>query len=125
MRKIFSLLLLSALLFSPLPASAGERLTDEPADNMVDAALEIFTLTVTLVGMETREGGVPLLTVKPPEGEAAVIPAAGHCRFIDDRKQPLSPSDFARRYRGKKVTIDFTEHGPDLYVVEECRSGSK
>ncbi|MDR1978399.1 MAG: hypothetical protein LBQ42_06665 [Synergistaceae bacterium] len=125
MEKIFSLLLLLALLFSPLPASAGEALVDELPDRLADIEPEVFTLASILFDLETREDGVSLLTVKLPEGETALLEAAGHCRFLDDSQQALSPSDFAKRYKGKEVTIDFMERGPGLYIVEECRSGAK
>ena len=118
MRKIFSLLLLFTLLIASLPASASEV----PAD-MSDRELEIFTLTVTLLDLETQEDNVPFLTVKLPEGDTVVLEVAGHCRFLDNRERVLSPSDFGKRYKEKEVTIDFIERGPDLYVVEECRGG--
>jgi hypothetical protein len=113
MRKIFSL----ALLLAILSASAGEAL--EVTD---DSGME--TAAVTLLDLKT-EDGVSLLTVKFPEGQTFVLEAAEHCRFIDDRKRELSPADFAKRYREKQVAIDAIEYTPDLYVVVECRSGTR
>jgi hypothetical protein len=120
MQKMFSLLLLCGLLFAP-PVSAGEA----PVDDFGDGVLEVFTITVTLLDLETREHDLPLLTVKLPNEEDIALEAAEHCLFIDDRRQILFPSDFGRYYKGKKVTIDFIEIGPRLYVIEECRSGSQ
>jgi hypothetical protein len=116
MGKIFSFLLLCILLFTAMSASAGEKLSN---------AVEIFTITVTLLDLETRENDVPLLTVKLPNEEDTSLEAAEHCHFIGDRKETLSPADFGKRYKGQKVTIDFIEHGPDLYIVEECRAGTQ
>jgi hypothetical protein len=113
-------LLLCGLLFAP-PVFAGEA----PAEDFGDAALEVFTLTVTLLDLETREDDLPLLTLKLPNDEDISLEAAEHCLFIDDRRQILFPSDFGRRYKNKKVTIDFIEIGLRLYVVEECRSGTR
>jgi hypothetical protein len=124
MRKIFSLLLLFTLHFAPLPASAGEALVEGPMEDITDTAA-VFTLTVTLLDLGTQEGNALLLTVKLPGGDTMTLEAAGHCRFIDDRRRTLSPSDFAKRYKEKVVTIDFIERGPDLYDVVECRSGTK
>ncbi|MDR1048307.1 MAG: hypothetical protein LBL51_01010 [Synergistaceae bacterium] len=122
MRKIFSLLLLLAM----LSASAGEaREASEAPDGLVDVAPDILTATVILLDLKTEGNGVSFLTVKFPEGQTFTFEAAGHCRFIDDGKRDLSPADFAKRYKEKQVTIDSIEHGPNLYVVEECRSGTR
>jgi hypothetical protein len=112
MRKLFSLLLLFTLLFASLPASASE-------------APEMFTVTLTLIDLLELEGSLTrYLKVKLPE-ETAVLEVAEHCRFLDERKRTLFPFHFAERYRGKTITIDFIERGPDLYVVEECRGGTQ
>ncbi|MDR1622253.1 MAG: hypothetical protein LBS00_07755 [Synergistaceae bacterium] len=120
MQKMFSLSLLCVLLFAPA-ASAGEA----PMNELVTDAAELFTITITLLDLEARKDSVPLMTAKLPEGQTITLEAAEHCRFIGDRGRPLSPADFAKLYRGKKVTIDFTEHGPQLYVMEGCRAGTK
>jgi hypothetical protein len=65
------------------------------------------------------------LKLELPEGEIITLVTASYCRFIDDRRQSVYPSDFFNRYSGEKVTIDFIEPEPGFYVVEECRSGSK
>jgi hypothetical protein len=111
-------------MFAPLPVPADGALESESSEGLVDAELEMFTVTLTLSNLETREG-VSFLTVKTPQEETLVLEAAEYCQFIDDRRRILSPSDFGKLYRGRKITIDFTERGPGLYVVEECRAGTK
>ena len=122
MRKLFSLLLLCILLFTSLPVFGGAVSGNAPMENATDRQ-EVFTLTVILLDLETRRNDSPLLTVKLSEEETAVLETAGYCRFLDNRERVLSPSDFGKRYKEKEVTIDFVEHGPDLYSVIECRGG--
>jgi hypothetical protein len=125
MKKIFSLLLLFALMFAPLPASAGGAPVSESSEGLADAELELFTVTLTLLDFETREG-VSFLTVKTLEGETTlVLEAAKHCQFFDEGRRTLSPSDFGKRYKRRKITIDFAELEPGVYIVEECCSGTK
>ncbi|MDR2179579.1 MAG: hypothetical protein LBP21_04680 [Synergistaceae bacterium] len=83
-----------------------------------------YTLTVTFLDLETRKDAPSLLTVKLPQGETMTLEAEPYCRFIDDRQQDLSPSDFGKRHKGKKVTIDFMEREPEIFVILECRSGT-
>jgi hypothetical protein len=119
MRKIFSILLLFMVSFLPAVSAGGA-----PVEEATDAA-ELFTVTVTLLNLETRKGSVPLLTMELPGGGTFALEAAEYCRFIDNKQQTLSPPDFGKRYRGGKVTIDFVEYSPGVNVVEECRAGTK
>ena len=117
MKKFFGVFFLTAaLLAAALPAAS-------PLD-LQDATMELFTATITLLDMETREGSV-FLSLGLPGGGTEEAMAWQDCRFLDERGNSLSPSDFLERYKEKTITIDFVESTPDLYTVFECRAGNK
>lgn len=110
-RRLFFVLSLAALLLVSLPAAS-----------MADQG-QIFTATVTLVGMGLDEAGTVLMTMGLPDGET-VAEVAGHCQFFDSEGNAISAYVFSRRYQGRVITVDFTEVGADWFRIEEARGGS-
>ena len=111
MKKFLWFLLLIALLAAPLPASSDEIPT-------------LLTAEVTLVEMNRIEYD-HMLTLRMPNGVEVVAYAVGHCRFFDSKNVSVSPEDFLKNYKGRRISIDFMANESDLpeyeNIITECR----
>ena len=112
MKKFIVILLSLAFLACALPAAAGGIPTN-------DAEASLLTADVVLLDIESAGNGY-LLHLKLPNSEIAVD-AAQSCRFLDSKKNAVSPEVFLRSFKGKKISILFMDMGEDQFSILECR----
>jgi len=112
MKKLRIILLALVVLTCALPAAA-------------DDVVSFLTAEVVLAGME-RLGNDYLLTLELPDGDKLVVYAVERCRYQDGNNRAVSPEDFLKNYKGRKISVDFLEVESSLpeyeHIVYECRA---